>query len=130
MKQQPDNTWEALKDANHLNSLPEALIQYSFFIDFEQKILYSSPALAHLLVSEEKKQKEIFSFRELSSVLTEASRNRIEQDISLLAEGNALRTDTQIDLISKHDSAPALCLMVRLPEQPMIFSLVHLDHEL
>lgn len=130
MKQQPDNTWEALKDANHLNSLPEALIQYSFFIDFEQKILYSSPALAHLLVSEEKKPKEIFSFRELSSVLTEASRNRIEQDLSLLAEGNTLRTDTQIDLISKHDSAPALCLMVRLPEQPMIFSLVHLDHEL
>lgn len=135
MKQQEETIWEALKNSVHLDSVPEALIKFSFFIELDSKRLILSPALFQRLNQSTRSDSEhigseCISFDKLPHFLTQASLERLTQDIQILSNENILRTDTQIDLVAEDDITPALCLMVKIPSRPLIFSVIHLAYEL
>lgn len=129
-QQQSEQTWETLKNSSHLTSLPEALIQYSFFTDWEQRLVFLSPSLFSLLKQEGWPSQGGVPCSAFSPLLTDVSLKRLHQDLHDLSQGIVLRADTQITLLPEKDAIPALCLMAKIPDRPLVFSIVHLSYEL
>lgn len=130
MNQQIPSVWTALRDDLHFDVLPEAILKFSFFVDMEQKLLHLSPSLSHLIWPDRQAAEVTFSFQEMTRFLTPSSQEQLKRDISRFQSGDTLRLDTQVDLLLEKDSLPALCLMAKIPDRPLLFSIIHLAYEL
>lgn len=130
MKKEISYNWSAIKKSYDFDQLPEALLECSFFIDLDKHIVYLSPTLAQAFFTDGGKIKDILTEDEFKTFLSEGSVERIDEDLRRLSHEKLLRADIQVEFILQEEFIPALCIMSKIPNRPLILSIVHLSYEL
>lgn len=130
MQTQFIRNWTRLKEFYKFDKLPEALLECSFLMNLDDGLVYPSPALAHALGRGDDIIENGIPASECSRLLPPENLEQAEHNIRRLFEGKLMRTDLRIEFILQEDTLPALCIIAKIPDTPLLLGLVHLCYDL
>ncbi len=128
MKRQTECSWSSIRNSSQYAGIPDSLIENSFFLDIENRLLYLADVLAMEIFHRELTGP--LPLGEFLQYLSEESAGTLREDIRRLEKEKLPRTDSQIVICYQDENVPALVIMSKEADSPIILGLVHLSYEL
>ncbi len=120
--------WNVSKTKYGFTQLPEALLEYSFFIDIQERRICLSPALSQSFWNAEASC-ELF-LDEFLSCFTPESADIIIGSLHRLSGGKLSHTDIQVTFSGSDKEIPALFILSRESVSSSILGIVHLSYDM
>lgn len=120
--------WQSAVNTCGFVQLPVSLLEYSFFLDSNQKLIYLSPALSQSFFQSDSAC--VLSLDEFLTCFTANSSEQIITQLHRLLGEKVARKDIQVTFQKGDQTLPALFILSREPQSPYILGLVHLSYDL
>lgn len=120
--------WLSVKDICGFGQLPQAILEYSFFLDTNTKNVYLSPAFSQIFFPGE--HAVTLSLDEFLTCFTNDSSEQLIQQLHQLSGPKAMRKDVQVNLLKRGSHIPSLFILSRNPPSSYILGIVHLSYDL
>lgn len=120
--------WLSVKEICGFGQLPQAILEYSFFLDINTKNVYLSPAFSQVFFPD--KHAVTLFLDEFLTCFTNDSSEQLIQQFHQLSGSKAMRKDIQVNLLRDGNSTPSLFILSRNPPSSYILGLVHLSYDL
>lgn len=120
--------WLSVKDVCGFGQLPQAILEYSFFLDINAKNVYLSPAFSQVFFPSE--HAVTLSLDEFLTCFTNDCSEQLIQQLHQLTGSKAMRKDIQVNLLKGDRHIPSLFILSRNPPSSYILGIVHLSYDL
>lgn len=120
--------WLSVKELCGFGQLPQTILEYSFFLDINTKLLYLSPAFSQVFFPGD--CAVTLSLDEFLTHLISDNSEELIHQLHRLSGTKAMRKDIQVNLRKDNGTIPSLFIMLRNPPSSYILGIVHLSYDL